>query len=144
MQQNSPDERSPWTSIVAEMKERFDLRIRKWRDNLSGCAWRVHHTSGKTVNWMESPLPRSAVSLAIFLHECGHHAIGFDRSKKRCEEEYHVWMWALDRMREFNIEPDETTLRRVEMSMQYAVDKALRRGMKDLPSELQQYLPVAA
>ena len=34
---------------------------------------------------------RGALSLAVFLHEVGHHVIGFDRYKQRCEEEYHVW-----------------------------------------------------
>ncbi len=143
LQENVGDD-ARWTEIVAQMKRRFDLRVRKWRDNLSGCAWRVHHHDGRTVNWIESPLPRTPVSLAVFLHECGHHAIGFDKYKKRCEEEYHVWMWAIDRMRELGVEPDETVHRRVEMSMQYAVDKAVRRGMKDLPEPLTQYLPTAA
>jgi hypothetical protein len=32
----------------------------------------------------------------------------------------------------------------VERSMQYAVDKAMRRGIKTLPQQLTQYLPQAA
>jgi len=82
------------------------------------------------------PQPRTAISLAIFLHEVGHHAIGFSKYKRRCEEEYHVWLWAIGQMRELGIEPDERVIRRFEMSMQYAVGKAVRRGIKDLPEAL--------
>ena len=83
-------------------------------------------------------------SLAIFLHEIGHHVIGFDTYKRRCEEEYHAWQWAVRQMREIGVEPDAKVTRRVELSMQYAVGKAMRRGIKQLPQQLEQYLPQAA
>jgi hypothetical protein len=130
--------------IVEEMKQRYDLRVRRWRRSMSGCAWRVYHHDGRVVNWIESPVPKTPISLAIFLHEVGHHAIGFHTYKKRCEEEYHVWMWAIAAMRRFGVEPDERVQRRVKLSMQYAVSKALRRGVRHLPEPLQQFLPHAA
>lgn len=133
-----------FSSIVQLMKRRHDLRVRKWRRNMSGCAWRVYHHDGQVVNWIESPYPRTPVSLAIFLHEVGHHVIGFERYKKRCEEEYHVWQWALRQMRLLGVEPDEKVLRRYDLSMRYAVDKALRRGLKDLPEPLSVFQPQAA
>jgi hypothetical protein len=34
--------------------------------------------------------------------------------------------------------------RRVQLSLQYAVDKAVRRGIKQLPEQLEQFLPQAA
>lgn len=122
--------------IVAAMKQLHDIRVRKWRTNMSGCAWRVYHHDGKVVNWIEAPLPRTPISLAIFLHEVGHHVIGFERYKKRCEEEYHVWRWALGEMERLGIAADERVQRRFELSMQYAVGKALRRGLKHLPEAL--------
>ena len=106
---------------------------------MSGCAWRVYHADGRTVNWVETPIPRTPISLAIFLHEVGHHAIGFDRYKRRCEEEYHVWLWAIDQMGELGIPVDERVQRRFELSMQYAVSKAMRRGIKNLPEPLEQF-----
>ena len=133
-----------YATIVRAMKSRYRLRVRKWRRNMSGCAWRVSYQDGRTVNWIESPVPRTPISLAIFLHEVGHHAIGFERYKKRCEEEYHVWVWALDQMRRLGVRPDERVRRRFELSMRYAVGKALRRGMRDLPGELKAFLPKAA
>ena len=137
-------ETSPFSSIVRLMKKRHRVRVRKWRRNMSGCAWRVFYEDGSAVNWIEAPRPRTPLSLAIFLHEVGHHVIGFDRFKRRCEEEYHVWQWALAEMRRVGVEPDAKVLRRYELSMRYAVDKAVRRGMKDLPAALHSFLPKTA
>jgi hypothetical protein len=131
-------------TIVEDVKKRYDVRVRKWRRSMSGCAWRVYYTDGRTINWIEAPVPRTPISLAIFLHEVGHHVIGFDRYKRRCEEEYHAWAWAIRTMRELGVEPDARVHRRVERSMQYAVDKAVRRGIKKLPEPLMQFLPAAA
>jgi hypothetical protein len=114
---------------------------------MSGCAWRVYYHDGRSVNWIEAPHPRTPISLSIFLHEVGHHVIGFDRYKKRCEEEYHVWVWAIRTMRELGIEPDAKVNRRFQLSMRYAVDKAVRRGIKELPAPLAQFAaapPLAA
>ncbi len=130
--------------VVRQMKSAHDIRVKKWRRSMSGCAWRVYHADGRVVNWIESPVPRTPISLAIFLHEVGHHVIGFDRYRKRCEEEYHVWVWALQQMRELGITPDEKVNRRFQLSMEYAVGKAVRRGIKMLPPPLTRFLPQAA
>ncbi len=128
-----------YSPIVESMRARYDLRVRRWRRNMTGCAWRVYHHDGRVINWIEAPRPRSPISLAIFLHEVGHHAIGFDTYRLRCEEEYHAWQWAVAAMRQAGVEPDEKVERRVELSMRYAVDKALRRGLKRLPAGLERY-----
>ena len=131
-------------SIVDRMKARYAVRIRRWRKQMSGCAWSVRHGDGRCVNWIESPHPRTPISLAIFLHEVGHHAIGFTKYKKRCEEEYHVWMWAIGQMKKLGVEPDEKVNQRFELSMQYAVGKAMRRGLKELPEPLIRFVQKAA
>ena len=136
-----------YSAIVEHMKSAHDIRVRKWRRSMSGCAWRVYFADGRSVNWIESPVPRTPISLSIFLHEVGHHVIGFDRYKKRCEEEYHVWVWAIRTMRDLGVEPDAKVNRRFQLSMQYAVDKAVRRGIKSLPEPLMQFAadqPLAA
>ncbi len=133
--------------IVKKMTARYSVKVKRWRRNMSGCAWSVYHANGRQVNYIESPYPKTPISLAIFLHEVGHHAIGFDVYKRRCEEEYHVWVWAIDKMRELGIEPDERVHKRFDLSMRYAVSKAMRRGMKQLPESLQPFavaLPQAA
>ena len=139
-----PRNASSFSPIVQEMRRRYRLKVRKWRSSMSGCAWRVYHHDGRVVNWIESPYPKTPISLAIFLHEVGHHVIGFERYKKRCEEEYHVWVWALEQMRRHGVEPDEKVRRRFDLSMQYAVDKALRRGLKNLPEPLRRFCSQAA
>jgi hypothetical protein len=133
-----------YSDIVEIMKRKHDVRIRKWRRSMSGCAWRVYFHDGRVINWIESPVPRTPISLAIFLHEIGHHVIGFDTYKRRCEEEYHAWQWAIAQMRVLGVAPDAKVERRVVRSMEYAVDKAIRRGIKMIPQPLEQYLPAAA
>jgi hypothetical protein len=133
-----------FVDIVRQMKRRHEIRVRKWRRSMSGCAWRVYYHDGRVINWIEAPRPKTPLSLAIFLHEVGHHVIGFDRFKKRCEEEYHVWRWAIEQMRALGVEPDKKVQRRFELSMQYAVGKALRRGIKELPKPLHQFMTKAA
>ena len=133
-----------FSQIVDEMKQAHDVRVRKWRRSMSGCAWRVYYHDGRVINWIESPVPRTPISLAIFLHEIGHHVIGFDRYKRRCEEEYYAWVWAIGKMRELGVEPDAKVNRRFQLSMQYAVGKAMRRGIKALPQQLEQFVPQAA
>jgi len=132
-----------FSPIVALMKKRYDLRVKRWRKAMSGCAWRVYHHDGRVMNFLEAPFPRTPLSLSIFLHEVGHHAIGFQRYKRRCEEEYHVWLWALEQMKKLGVTPDAKVAKRFELSMQYAVGKALRRGIKTLPEALLQFAPAA-
>ena len=132
-----------FAEIVEDMKRTHGLRIKRWRRNMSGCAWRVYHADGRVVNWVESPYPKTPISLAIFLHEVGHHVIGFDRYKRRCEEEYHAWEWAIAQMRALGVETDERVRRRVDLSMRYAVDKAVRRGIKHLPEPLHRFVAPA-
>ena len=131
---------SPFRAIVTDVKRQYDVRVKKWRRSMSGCAWRVDHADGRSVNWIESPYPKTPISLAIFLHEVGHHVIGFDRYRRRCEEEYHVWLWAIEQMRELGVEPDDRVWRRFDLSMRYAVDKAVRRGLKELPQPLHRFV----
>jgi hypothetical protein len=130
-----------FAKIVRMMKRKYSVRVRRWRRHMSGCAWSVSYSDGRSINWIESPYPRTPISLAIFLHEIGHHAIGFHRYRVRCEEEYHVWLWALAQMRKFGIEPDKRVQTRFDRSMQYAVGKALRRGAKKLPEPLLRFAP---
>jgi hypothetical protein len=133
-----------YSPIIEQMKATHDIRVRKWRRSMSGCAWRVYYHDGRVINWIESPLPKTPISLAIFLHEVGHHVIGFHTYKRRCEEEYHAWAWAIQMMRQLGVEPDARVQRRFELSMRYAVGKAMRRGIKTLPQSLAEFMPQAA
>src|SRR5947209_17402862 len=59
-------ERYRFEAIVEVMKARYDVRVKRWRQQMSGCAWSVFHQNGQRVNWIESPQPRSPISLAVF------------------------------------------------------------------------------
>ncbi|MFT3785531.1 MAG: hypothetical protein QM770_05130 [Tepidisphaeraceae bacterium] len=126
-------------AIVRQCKDRFGIRVHRWRASMSGCAWRSDYADGSSIRWVEAPYPRSPISLAVFLHEVGHHVIGLDAYPSRCEEELHAWDWALATMRELGIKPDRRVLRRYERSLRYEVERAMRLGVTPLPNELRRF-----
>ena len=125
-----------YETMTREMLLRYDVRVRKWRTSMSGVAWYVTYRDGRVQRLLESPKPKSPMSAAIFLHEIGHHAIGFNVYKPRCLEEYHAWQYSLAQMRQWNIPVTPRVMQRYQRSMKYAVGKATRRGIRELPSEL--------
>jgi hypothetical protein len=118
------------------MLERYGVRVRKWRSSTTGVAWQIFYRDGKESRLIESPRPRGPVSAAVFLHEIGHHAIGFNRYKPRCLEEYHAWRFALEEMASWEIAITDRVRARVAESLQYAVDKATRRRIRAIPAEV--------
>ncbi len=126
--------------MTREMLSEHLVRVRKWRTNMSGVAWQVTYADGSISRLIEAPRPRGPVSAAVFLHEIGHHAIGFHRYSPRCLEEHMAWMYSLDAMRRFELNITDGVTRRVRRSMRYAIYKARRRGIKQIPSELAIYL----
>jgi hypothetical protein len=129
-----------YDALVDEMKAVHGVRIHRWRTSSSGCAWEVHYDGGRVARLIEAPRPRGPVSCAIFLHEIGHHAIGFRRYRPRCLEEYHAWRWALAAMREYGFSVTPAVEHRVAESLKYAVAKAQRRGLRRIPAELVPYV----
>ncbi|MEE8460191.1 MAG: hypothetical protein V3S08_09960, partial [Phycisphaerales bacterium] len=89
---------------------------------------------------IEAPYPRGPMSCAIFLHEIGHHAIGFNTHRLRCLEEYDAWRWSLDTMRKKGLNVTVAVEKRMDDAIRYAVRKALRRGLKQLPEQLAAYV----
>lgn len=129
-----------YDELVAEMKRAYGVRVRKWRSSMTGCAWEVHYANGGVSRLLEAPYPRGPMSCAIFLHEIGHHAIGFGTYRPRCLEEYHAWRWALDEMRERGFNVTANVEKRMTESLQYAIAKAKRRGLKRVPTALLPYV----
>jgi len=130
-----------YDDLVLEMKQTYRLRVHKWRSSTSGCAWEVRYDDGKVTRLIESPYPRGPVSCAIFLHEVGHHAIGLQRYKPRCLEEYHAWRWALQEMEQRGFSVTDRVRSRRDEALRYAIAKALRRGLRRLPVELVPWAP---
>jgi len=129
-----------YDAVARQMLERYQIRVRKWRKNMSGIAWYVTYADGRRQNLIESPRPKGPMSMAIFLHEIGHHAIGFNVYRPRCLEEFHAWRWALEAMREHELNITDSVRYRMHQSLHYAIGKATRRGIKALPEELTPYL----
>ncbi len=126
--------------VTREMLARYGVRVRKWRGSMSGVAWQVTYRDGSVSRLIESPKPKGPMSAAIFLHEIGHHAIGFGTYKPRCLEEYYAWKFSIDAMHELGLNVTDRVHERMHDSLHYAVEKARRRGLKRLPQELAAYV----
>ena len=131
-----------YDGIVEQMKDAYGFRIRKWRSSMSGCAWELKDRQGNISRMVESPYPKGPMSCAIFLHEVGHHAIGFHVYKPRCLEEYYAWAWSLEAMQTHDVRITDGVLKRRDDSLRHALAKAIRRGLKNIPPELMQYVPI--
>ncbi|MFN7021470.1 MAG: hypothetical protein ACK4WH_09105 [Phycisphaerales bacterium] len=129
-----------YDAVVRLHLEQYQVRVRKWRGGMSGIAWYVTYRDGRIQRLIEAPRPKGPMSAAVFLHEIGHHAIGFDVYKPRCLEEYHAWRWALEAMERHNLNITDAVRRRMHLSLWYAVQKARRRGIKQIPAELAPFL----
>ena len=132
--------RDRYEEITRRKLAEYGVRVRKWRTSMSGVAWQVTYEDGRVTRLIEAPRPRGPMSCAVFLHEIGHHAIGFKTYKPRCLEEYHAWKYALETMEAEGLNVTEAVRRRMAESLHYAIVKARRRGLKRLPAELVPYL----
>jgi hypothetical protein len=128
-----------YDEVVDQMLARYEVRVRKWRTQMTGVAWYVTYRDGRISRLIEAPRPKGPMSMAVFLHEIGHHAIGFDVYKPRCLEEYHAWRFALETMQELGLNITDGVRLRVHQSLHYAIAKAQRRGLRALPPELEPY-----
>ena len=125
-----------YDAVVQECLTKYGIKVRKWRKNSSGVARLTEYNDGTIRRTLESPYPCGPMSMAIFLHEVGHHAIGFNVYSPRCLEEYHAWAFAIAEMEKRNLNVTDSVRYRMHRSLKYAIDKARRRGLKVLPPEL--------
>jgi len=132
-----------YEEVTRRMLATHTVRVRKWRTSMSGVAWQVSYADGTISRLIEAPRPRGPMSAAIFLHEIGHHSIGLGAYSPRCLEEYHAWRFSIETMRAEGLNVTPSVEKRMRQSLEYAVYKALRRGLKRLPTELEPYLPQA-
>jgi hypothetical protein len=121
--------------LVTELKAKYKISIRKWRPHMHGRAWELTYRDGTIRRIIEAPRPRGPVSAAIFLHEVGHHAVGFRRYHSRCLEEYYVWQWAFREMQSRAIPITPRVLRHFRKSMYHYVNRA-RQHHEHVPAEL--------
>lgn len=131
-----------YEEITREMLQEYGVRVRKWRSSMSGVAWQVTYKDGTMSKLIESPKPKGPMSAAVFLHEIGHHAIGFGTYKPRCLEEFYAWNFSIEKMEELGLNVTDRVHTRMHESLEYALAKAFRRGLKRVPHELLPYLPV--
>ena len=126
--------------MVRDLLHRHGLKIRKWRTSMSGIARETTFRDGSVIRTVECPRVRGPMSCAIFLHEVGHHVIGFNVYKPRCLEEYHAWAFAIRSMEEMGFNITDSVRKRMHRSLHYAIGKARRRGLRVIPPELLPFL----
>jgi hypothetical protein len=134
-----PSAQDRYETMTRAMLARYGVRVRKWRSGMSGVAWQVTYRDGTVSRLIESPRPKGPMSAAVFLHEIGHHAIGFSTYRPRCLEEFHAWKYAIEQMEAWELNVTQRVHDRMYDSLHYAVEKARRRGLKELPVELRPY-----
>lgn len=100
---------------------------------MTGIAWLGH--PGRAI---EAPHPKSPISFAVLAHEVGHHVLG--RQSPRWREEQLAWLYAMDVMKEYDVPVTDAVQQRYAESMRYALAKALRRGLKQVPLDLIPFL----
>ncbi|HVZ94574.1 MAG TPA: hypothetical protein VG797_08690 [Phycisphaerales bacterium] len=128
-----------YNAVARDLLAQYGIKVRRWRTSMSGVAWEVRYRDGSRARFIESPRPKGPMSVAVFLHEIGHHAIGFNVYRPRCLEEYHAWAWALAAMERYGLNITNSVRRRMHRSLHYAIGKASRRGLQKLPPELAPY-----
>lgn len=128
-----------YDAITRELLATHNIRVRKWRKSSSGVAVLLQYKDGSVRRYIECPRPRGPMSMAIFLHEIGHHVLGVGSITPRCLEEYKAWEFALAEMERRGLNITESVRKRVDRSLKYAVGKASRRGIRELPEELRAY-----
>jgi hypothetical protein len=121
--------------LVRELKHKYKIAIRKWRGHMSGIAYELTYRDGRIKRLIAAPRPRSPVSAAIFLHEVGHHAIGFRRYGSRCLEEHYVWQWTFREMEARGIVITHRVMRHFRRSMYHYVKRSQQRR-EVVPAEL--------
>lgn len=129
-----------YAQMTAHMLSVHGIRVRKWRSSMSGVAWELRYKDGSVKKLIEAPRPKGPMSAAVFLHEIGHHAIGLGAYSPRCLEEFHAWRWSLEHMEAWGLNITDAVRRRMHLSLAYAIEKARRRGLKQLPPELVPYV----
>ncbi len=134
-----PTKADLYAVLVRDLLAEHEIKVRRWRTSMSGIAWQVRYRDGTVRRMIESPKPKGPMSAAVFLHEVGHHAIGFNVYRPRCLEEYHAWAWAVREMEARGVEVTDAVKYRMHQSLAYAVGKARRRGLRVLPSELEAF-----
>ena len=116
-----------------ELLKDHRVRVCHWRRNMTGIAWIGHPKRP-----IEAPHPRSPLSFAILAHEVGHHTLGIVRPRWR--EEQLAWEFALAQMERLGVPLTESVQNRYAASMRYALAKALRRGLRQIPAELARFV----
>ncbi len=117
-----------------------NAKLVRVRRTMSGVAYR--HTTAVEGKWeFASPLPKTAISFAVFAHEVGHiHQFQTqEKTKPRWKEEYDAEMFAIACFKHFGFTIPHIVLNRIRWHIAYALAKALNRGMKKLPDELKAY-----
>lgn len=90
---------------------------------------------------LRAPRPATRKALYIFLHECGHFALGHlpkgSSGKPRHREEYEAERFAIEKMRLGGIPVPAKMVQRAKRYVAWKIRQAVRRGAKEVDREAQ-------
>jgi len=124
-----------YDTLVRDLKARYKISIRHWNTHMAGHAYELTYAGGTIKRLISAPRPKGPVSAAIFMHEVGHHAIGFRRYASRCLEEHYVWQWTFREMESHGIPITPRVMKHFRRSMYHYVHTAQKRR-EPVPPEL--------
>jgi hypothetical protein len=110
----------PWKSAAQQLLDETNAEVVVWRSNIGGRCY-------PTLDAIEVPRPKSAVSFAVFAHEIAHlrHQT---TTKPRYQEEVEAWEFALAQFNRFGLRLPRRVREQARRSIRYAFAKAVRRG----------------
>lgn len=128
----------PWKSAAQQLLDENGYRIRRWRTDIGGRAF----NNVSNADEFEAPRPTTRISFAVFAHEVGHLKLhGNNGNYPRWREEIEAWDFALDCFQRFGLKGKNKTFGWTTRYVEYAIDKALRRGAQDVIPTLRREYP---
>lgn len=105
--------------------------------------WSRPHAHPKERKICKIPLPTGRKSLFDFLHEVGHivHPRAGIKKELRAVEEYYATYYAKCEMRKLGVAVAKDQAKGYDRYITMSLARALRRGLKKVPSEIRQYKP---
>lgn len=113
-----------YSDLINNLMKENNIKLKGYKTNLTGVAYPDERS-------IIIPKPTTKLRLSICLHEVGHIVLNHNNKKKRYIEEKEAWDFALNYMKKEKIPITKKVRIRRKESINYAIGKAMRRGLKD-------------
>ena len=128
-----------FTEIQKEVIEKYNIELcdgTKCDGSKCPHSWRRMHSCNMARKIYKWDFKNSIDATLDLLHEIGHHETHTSKMR-RCESEYYATVWAIDRLREYEI-LDKVSDKQKNLYQNYIyreLDRGVRRGGKNYPTK---------